>query len=87
MFKHLMTLAAVIAVAAASNEAYAAEKPIDKAQGKPLKVYILAGQSNMEGQAKVETFDYTGDDPTAPMLKEVAASLVTTDKWSPGSRS
>ena len=72
MFKHLMTLAAVIAVAAASNEAYAAEKPIDKAQGKPLKVYILAGQSNMEGQAKVETFDYIGDDPaTAPMLKEM----------------
>jgi len=28
------------------------------AQAKPLKVYILAGQSNMEGHAKVETFDY-----------------------------
>ncbi|NQU24206.1 MAG: hypothetical protein HQ567_23235 [Candidatus Nealsonbacteria bacterium] len=39
---------------------------------KPLKVYILAGQSNMEGAAKVETFDYIGDDPaTAPMLKEM----------------
>ena len=39
---------------------------------KPLKVYILSGQSNMEGQAKVETFDYIGDDPaTAPMLKEM----------------
>ncbi len=38
----------------------------------PLKVYILAGQSNMEGQAKIETFDYIGDDPaTAPMLKEM----------------
>ena len=42
------------------------------AQGKPLKVYILAGQSNMQGQAKVETFDYIGADPaTAPMLKEM----------------
>ena len=42
------------------------------AQGKPLKVYILAGQSNMQGQAKVETFDYIGDDPaTAPMLQEM----------------
>jgi hypothetical protein len=42
------------------------------AAGTPLKVYILAGQSNMEGQAKVETFDYIGDDPdTAPMLKEM----------------
>jgi len=42
------------------------------AEPKPLKVYILAGQSNMQGQAKVETFDYIGDDPaTAPMLKEM----------------
>jgi len=24
---------------------------------KPLKVFILAGQSNMEGHARVETFD------------------------------
>ena len=37
---------------------------------KPLKVFILAGQSNMEGHAKIETFDYIGDDPaTAPLLK------------------
>lgn len=42
------------------------------AAGKKLKVFILAGQSNMEGHAKVETFDYIGDDPaTAPMLKEM----------------
>ncbi len=39
---------------------------------KPLKVFILAGQSNMQGHAKVETFDYMGDDPaTAPLLKEM----------------
>lgn len=39
---------------------------------KPLKVFILAGQSNMQGHAKVETFDYIGDDPaTAPLLKEM----------------
>jgi hypothetical protein len=45
------------------NHAVAADK-------KPLKVFILAGQSNMEGHAKVETFDYIGDDPaTAPLLK------------------
>jgi alpha-galactosidase len=37
---------------------------------KPLKVFILAGQSNMEGHAKIETFNYIGDDPaTAPLLK------------------
>lgn len=39
---------------------------------KPLKVFILVGQSNMEGHAKVETFDYIGDDPkTAPLLKKM----------------
>ncbi len=39
---------------------------------KPLKVFILVGQSNMEGHAKVETFDYLGDDPkTAPLLKKM----------------
>lgn len=42
------------------------------AQAKPLKVFILAGQSNMEGHARVETFDYIGDDPaTAPLLKQM----------------
>ncbi len=40
------------------------------AQSKKLKVFILAGQSNMEGHARIETFDYIGDDPaTAPLLK------------------
>jgi len=39
---------------------------------KPVKVFILAGQSNMEGHARVETFDYIGDDPaTAPLLKQM----------------
>ena len=41
-------------------------------QAKPLKVFILAGQSNMEGHARIETFDYIGDDPaTAPLLKRM----------------
>ena len=40
------------------------------AQSKKLKVFVLAGQSNMEGHARIETFDYIGDDPaTAPLLK------------------
>lgn len=38
----------------------------------PLQVFVLAGQSNMEGHAKVETFDYIGDDPaTAPLLTQM----------------
>lgn len=44
----------------------------DSAEGKPLKVFILAGQSNMEGHARIETFDYIGDDPaTAPLLQRM----------------
>lgn len=42
------------------------------AEPKPLRVFVLAGQSNMEGHAKVETFDDIGDDPTtAPLLKQM----------------
>jgi len=42
------------------------------AQEKPLKVLILAGQSNMQGHAHVRTFDPMGLDPkTAPILKEM----------------
>ncbi|MFT5130143.1 MAG: hypothetical protein ACI8W8_003772 [Rhodothermales bacterium] len=45
------------------------------AADKALKVYILAGQSNMQGHAKVETFDYIGDDPaTAPLLASMRNS-------------
>ena len=40
-----------------------------------LKVFILAGQSNMEGHATIRTFDYIGDDPTtAPLLARMRDS-------------
>ena len=39
---------------------------------KPLKVFILAGQSNMQGHAHVRTFAHIGMDPqTQPLLKEM----------------
>ncbi len=39
---------------------------------KPLKVYLMAGQSNMQGHCKLTTFPYIGMDPeTAPMLKKM----------------
>jgi len=39
---------------------------------RPLKVFILAGQSNMQGHAAISTFDAMSDDPrTAPLLKEM----------------
>jgi hypothetical protein len=55
---------AVVALLALSCSASAADKP--------LKVYILAGQSNMQGHAQVTTFDSLADDPkTAPLLKQM----------------
>ena len=42
------------------------------AAAKPLKVFILAGQSNMEGPAHIKTIQGINDDPaTAPMYKEM----------------
>lgn len=39
---------------------------------KPLKVFLLAGQSNMQGHAQIATFDSMADDPkTAALLKEM----------------
>jgi alpha-galactosidase len=57
-----------------------------QARAKPLKVFVLAGQSNMQGHAKVSTFDHLADDPeTAPMLREMRDSdgqpTVCDDVW------
>ncbi len=44
-------------------------------QAQPLKVFILAGQSNMQGHVDVSTFPSMADDPkTAPILKEMLNS-------------
>ena len=52
-------------VALLCSHSFAAEK-------KPLQVFILAGQSNMQGHAKVSTFEHIGMDPaTKPMLAEM----------------
>jgi hypothetical protein len=63
--KRVVPLLALFLLASIA-QSHAADAP------KPLKVFILAGQSNMQGHAKVETFDYIGDDPvTAPLLKKM----------------
>lgn len=47
-----------------NNDLHAAEEP--------LQVYILAGQSNMQGHAHVRTLESIGTDPeTAPMLQQM----------------
>jgi alpha-galactosidase len=44
-----------VVVALSVVNTFAADKPIEGAQGRPLKVFIMAGQSNMEGKAQVKT--------------------------------
>lgn len=45
------------------------------AWSKPLQVYILAGQSNMQGHAQVRTIEHIGMDPaTKPMLADMQNS-------------
>ena len=57
--KRLFTFLALVAV-------------VSPASAKPLQVYILAGQSNMQGHAKISTFEHIGMDPaTKPMLAEM----------------
>ncbi len=61
----LLSLVAVVFALPCSDAKSATDAP-----SKPLKVFILAGQSNMEGHARIETFDYVGDDAaTKPLLE------------------
>jgi len=62
-FKTTWTLAALVVIGFVFDV---------KAEAHTLKVYILAGQSNMQGSADQSTFAAMGDDPlTAPLLNEI----------------
>lgn len=55
-------------------------------EAKPLKVFILAGQSNMQGHAETRTFEVIGLDPkTAPLLDAMTnangSPVVCEDVW------
>jgi hypothetical protein len=55
-------------------------------QAKPLKVFILCGQSNMEGHAQISTFPAIAKDPkTADMYKDMVGAdgkpVVCDDVW------
>ncbi len=63
-FRPRTTAACLLTMLFAASGATAADKP--------LKVFILAGQSNMQGHASISTFDSLADDSkTAPLLKEM----------------
>ncbi len=63
---HCARLTVVLVALAALACQAAAKDP------RPLKVFLLVGQSNMQGHAAVSTFEPIGLDPkTAPMLKDI----------------
>ncbi|CAN5373634.1 sialate O-acetylesterase [soil metagenome] len=75
----IFRFAAVMALACSASTAAAGDDP-------PLAVFILAGQSNMQGHAHVRTFDAMALDPkTAPLLEEMrdaeGAPRVCEDVW------
>lgn len=74
MLMNHRSLSALLAllVAAAMGGAGASAAEEQQAGRKPLKIFILAGQSNMEGHVQESTFDYMASDPlTAAILKEM----------------
>lgn len=63
----LRILARILLIGLISHHCVAGEKP--------LKVFILAGQSNMQGSAHQSTFAAMNDDPqSTPLLKEILDS-------------
>lgn len=55
----LVTLAAVLPAAPTSSARAEGNRKLAKG---PVKVFLLAGQSNMDGQADVRTIDFLGED-------------------------
>jgi hypothetical protein len=56
----------------------AAFPAMSQGKSKSVKVFILAGQSNMEGKSKVSLWDHQAKDPNT---KEFFAHLREGDKW------
>ena len=71
--KLIHTLIAIITLICAHAVAAEPERSADsQRQKKPLQIYILAGQSNMQGHAKISTMEHIGMDPaTKPMLADM----------------
>ena len=68
-----MTKCKYLLIMCLASQAIAADITID-----PVKVFILAGQSNMEGKAQNKLFDYQA---TGPKTKDFFAHLRDGDKW------
>jgi alpha-galactosidase len=82
MRKHTLAVAVVLAAALS----LAAVTSIEAADAKkPVKVFILAGQSNMEGKAKMSLLEYQINDPKTKAqfehLKKDGQWVVRDDVW------
>lgn len=67
-----MGLGCLLAAMAMGMSSVPAAEKTDSGKKKPVKVFVLSGQSNMQGHAHVRTFDPMELDPTtAPILKEM----------------
>ena len=80
------TLLATLLVAIGLSLASSQEQVNAKATKGPLKVFLLAGQSNMEGKGAVNTLDWLGEDPEHGHLldtikKEDGSWVVRDDVW------
>ena len=65
----MTTMTKLLALAAGVGAVWGLAGP---SEARPLKVFVLAGQSNMQGHANVSTLDSLADDPaTAPILKDL----------------
>jgi hypothetical protein len=68
----LLSLALLCAVSSAPYLAAADASRQKSSKQRPLQVYIMAGQSNMEGHGHVRVMDYMGEDPlTKPLLAKM----------------
>jgi hypothetical protein len=63
-------MAAIFFLAAAVPSVADEPKPAQNGASKPLKVYILAGQSNMQGHVNVSTVDYMATDPGRQLIEK-----------------
>lgn len=64
----------------------AAPTQADQPGKSPVKVYLLAGQSNMQGYGHIRTLDWLGEDPQhGPLLKKIkkpdGSYVVREDVW------
>jgi len=82
----LVVAMAVVGCSNAPRREAGAGEAVALPSRRPLKVFILVGQSNMQGHAQVRTLDHLAMDPeTAPMLEDLrdeeGKPVVVDDVW------